>query len=143
VRISTAVVGSASALRGVQPFRGLADELRILALAPRDLRPARSIFWTGLRHDVLRERSTTSLLISFSSLARRLLRRCLILRQQLQQQLPLRLVCCSGEEPQIVLELFSVDEPVHGRCTAYVNAHESFADHQNVSLWLRETGLIC
>jgi hypothetical protein len=97
------------------------------------------IFGTGLRHDVLRERSRTSLLIPFSSLAGRLLGRRLILRQQLQQLLPLRLVCCSGEEPQIVLELFSVDEPVHGRCTAYANARESFADYENVSLWLRET----
>jgi hypothetical protein len=83
-------------------------------------------FGTGLRHDVLRERSRTSLLVSFTSLAGRLLRRRLILRQQLQQLLALRFVCCSGEEPQIVLELLSVDEPVHGRCTAYVNARESF-----------------
>jgi hypothetical protein len=48
--------------------------------------------------------------------------------------MPLRFVYCLGKEPQIVLELFSVDEPVHGRCTPYVNARESFAyqDRGNV-----------
>jgi hypothetical protein len=33
-----------------------------------------------------------------------------------------------------VLELFSVDEPVHGRCTAYANVRESFANQDRANV---------